>query len=248
MRTKKISVLFWLIFIGSLMSFGTKYEGIGKVKGQMMDLWVSIDITNNDATVNLGEGALTFPVTCKKTGTQQNPVFSFSNAQANFSFTLKSIDEGSTLEGKFPLGNNNFLDLWLLKLPEKIDKTTLSDQELKTILEDKEGYTSFLKMKKNDGTQALTSYFIFDSDGTFKFIGDSSHISEMFTKINGTYRISNGKVLLNLGDEMEKEGTIYNNGDYIIIPLGNIVRGGNFTIILIRQINIEITSNIWNKI
>lgn len=101
-----------------------------------------------DTTVNLGEGALVIPVKYKQSDTQKNSEFTFNNDQANFSFSLKSIDEGFILEGKLPLGNNNFLDLRLLKLPEKLNKSTLSDQELKTILEDKEGYTSFLKLKK----------------------------------------------------------------------------------------------------
>lgn len=234
MKTKKACFFLLFMFVGSLISFGTKYEGIAKVKGQMMDLWVSIDISGNEATMDLGEGTLTLTGTCKKSGTQKNPIYTIKNPKGNFGFTLKSTDGGSTLEGKFPIDKNNSLDLWLLKMPDKMEEATLSDEELKQILEKKEGYTSFLKIKRQGGTNVLTSDFVFKPDGTFDFIGDSSQINELFKQANGSYTISDGKVMLNLGNELTREGTIYNNGDYIVIPIGNMVKGGNFTIVLVR--------------
>ena len=234
MKTKQTCVFLLFMFIGSLISFGAKYEGIAKVKGQMMDLWVSIEISDNEATIDLGEGTLTLTGTCKKSGTSKNPIYTFKNPKGDFGFTLKSTDGGSTLEGKFPIDKNNSLDMWLLKLPDNMEKTTLSDEELKQILENKDGYTSFIKIIKQGGTTALTSDFVFEPDGTFNFIGDSSKINELFKQANGSYSISEGNVILNLGNELKREGTIYNNGDYIVIPIGNMVRGGNFTIVLIR--------------
>lgn len=232
MLTLKNFFLFLFVCSCSLWTYGTEYEGIGKANGQMMDLWITIDINNNQAQVDLGGGALKFTGICKRSGTAQNPVYQITADK--LAFTLKSADAGSTLEGKLPLGNNNFLDLWLLKKPNNLVPSTLSDQELKTILESKDGYTSFIQMITNEGTQALTSDFMFEPNGSYKFFGDSTKLDELLEKINGSYQVSNGEIIFKLGNEMERRGIIYNNGDYIRVPLGQVVRGGNFTIVLIK--------------
>lgn len=206
------------------------YQGIAKMKGQTVDFWVNVDFDDEDAEIDFGEklnvmGAYT------KTESGKNITLNIKVPAAPNAI-FKSTDGGSTFQGKIKVGGIDY-DVWVLKVPAKLKKAEQSDDELKTILSSPDGYTSFCIFNTGEGICSVTCDFEFSPDGQFNLICDSAGMQDIFRNFKGTYSISDGTVTLNSVAGVSFSGTIYDNGNYLKIPVGK-KDGISLTLVLIR--------------
>ena len=209
---------------------GAYYEGIAKMKGKPIDGWLSMELDDEDAEINFCN-KINFlgSYTPKVVGNQVTLTVAVpGNPKAVF----KSEDGGDTFQGTLNFNGQTF-EAWVLRVPKKLKKTTLPDNELESILSSPDGYTSFCVMENSDGKASITSDFSFSPGGSFSMICDSQAMQNHFRNLKGTYRVSDGKVILNAGNGVTLTGEIYEDGNYIKIPMGTGA-GIKWTILLIR--------------
>lgn len=233
--TKKI--LLFLILLGTLNCLAapsslksSNYVGIGKVDGSPIDFWVSIEFDDQDAEVNVGNVYNFFaPYTQSRNGNSSTITLSVPGSSK---CALQSRDNGESCQGTITL-NGKSIKLWLLKIPRKLKKAEQSEEELTEILTSPEGYTSFVKLIKAGGLFSVTSDFFFNKDGCFGISCDTPSLQSIFENIKGVFNVEGSEVKLKLDTGSTISGSIYDNGNYITIPVG-IKDGMDMTIILIR--------------
>lgn len=211
---------------------GSRYQGIGKIKGQPIDAWVNITVDNGDLEFNM---ANTFKFaaeyTLSGTGTQ-----SIMNVKMPGSgvVALTSTDGGSTLTGSFTrLGQH--IDLWLLRIPTNLTVSTLPDSELDGIVGSADGYTAFVTIGLPDGKEmcSTSEFMLSAADHSFKMVCDSPSMQKIFNKMYGTYKVEDHKLTLTDASGKTVSGEICDDGNYIRIHLGS-AQGMTLNLVLIR--------------
>ena len=129
--------------------------------------------------------------------------------------------------------NGSSIRLWLLKVPRKLKKAEGDATKLTETLTAPDGYTSFVQLSKAGGLFSVTSDFFFHSNGRFGISCDSPSLQQMFENIKGEFQVEGSDVKLKLDSGATINGTIYDQGNYISIPVG-YKDGMDMTIILIR--------------
>lgn len=209
---------------------GAHYQGIAKMKGKPIDLWLTLELDDEDIEVNIGEVS-NFASPYTKTETGNNVTVSFT-VPGSPKAVLKSTDGGSSFEGLISIADIKY-DVWVLRVPKKLKPAEQSDEELSSILASPDGYTAFCVLDNKDGKASVTCDFSFTPDGKFSLTCDSPSMQDIFTNFKGTYSVNNGEVTLNSVAGVSFSGPIYDNGNYIKIPVGR-KSGMGLTLILIR--------------
>ena len=232
---KKILLLF--ILLGTLDCLaatsnlkGFNYVGIGKVDGSPIDFWASIEFDDQDAEVNVGN-VYNFLASYTLSSKGSTNTISLS-VPGSPKCVLQSNDNGESCKGTLSI-NGKSIKLWLLKVPRKLKKAEQSEEELTKILTSSEGYTSFVKLGKAGGLFSVTSDFFFHKDGRFGISCDTPSLQQMFENIKGAFNVEGSEIKLKLDTGSTISGNIYDNGNYIIIPVG-MKDGMDMTIVLIR--------------
>lgn len=233
---KKLAFAFFAIFM--IMVFptkaikldGTYYQGIGKIEGNPLDYWVTIEFDDEDAEVNLGNVS-SFDGGYTLKGSGNNATITIK-VPGGHSGTLNTSDGGESFEGTMKTHAGN-VKLWILKVAGRHKKVEMGEAELKKVISSPDGYTSFVKLVHSGVTGCVTSDFEFTPEGRFGIRCDTPSLQEMFANIKGTYSVEGSEVKFTTDNGQTLRGTVYDNGNYITIPVGS--KGGmDMTIILIR--------------
>lgn len=209
---------------------GKHYQGIGKVAGHPLDYWVTLEMDAEDAEVSVGQ-VYNFMGAYTATGSGDSSTLTIA-VPSSPKATLKTTDGGSTLTGNISLDGKK-IDLWLLQVPRKLKETQKPSEELMDILASPDGYTCFVQLRQSGGVLCVTSDFNFNNEGRFNIVCDNPQIQEMFENIKGSYSVEGSNVVLTTDKGPVLKGTIYDDGNYLIIPVG--AKGGmDMTLVLIR--------------
>lgn len=209
---------------------GAHYEGIGKIDGKPLDYWVTIEFDDEDAEVSLGNVS-NFTGEYSQTGSGTNVTVTIKVPGGNKGI-LKTTDGGESFEGNMKTHAGD-VKLWILKVAGRHKKVEMGAEDLMKTLSSPDGYTSFVKLTQSEGTACVTSDFEFTPEGRFGITCDTPSLQEIFAKIKGKYSVEDSEVKLITDNGQTLTGTIYDNGNYITIPVGS-KSGMNITIILIR--------------
>lgn len=218
---------------------GKHYQGIAKNAdtGEPIEYWVDVEFDDEDVSVNIGQ-IYTFLSPYKMTGGDNNAIISTKMPGFNVPITFKTNDGGSTLTSEFKEPNKGMnLKLWLLKVPRKLKKTVQPYEEVMNTITSTDGYTCFMEIKRDGNLYCVTADAFLYPDGNFKVQQDAESLSKLFqNKFDGSFRIDGGDIFLNLSGK-EYHGEIYDNGNYIKIPIGSFGSthpNNQTTLILIR--------------
>ena len=230
---KKIAIILSLILfpiVASALNLNrAQYVGIGKIDGAPLDFWTTLEFDDEDGEVNIGN-VYKFLAAYNKSESAGNINVTLT-VPGNKKCVLKSTDGGESFQGVMPL--NKTINLWLLKVPSKLKVADGTSEDLYQTVSSPDGYTSFVQLRKGGGVFSVTSEFLFAEDNYFSIICDTPSLQEIFTNIRGTYSVEDDKLILKLVTGNTLTGTIYNDGNYITIPVGS-KDGMEMTIILIR--------------
>lgn len=232
METKNMKKLFIILYISFFIPFaatalkmnGKHYQGIAKNAdtGEPIEFWVDVEFDDEDVTVDIGK-VYNFMAPYKVTGEDKSATISTKMPGFNVPITFKTNDGGSTLTADFKEPNKGMkLNLWLLKVPRKLKKAQLPQDELMETVTSSDGYTCFMEIKRGDSVFCVTADAFLYPDGSFKVIQDAQRLSELFKdQLDGSFRIEGAEILLNLSG-IEYHGEIYDNGNYVKIPVGSL--------------------------
>lgn len=197
---------------------GCRYEGICTLPGDLVDNWATIELDGEDAEFDFG-GQMNFMSPYKVTGTGKNLTLT-STIPGGIKWILQSKDGGDTFEGSLPFGGQT-IKTWLLNVPAKRVPATQDETSLKEIISSNDGYTSFIKIYKPDGGVAcITGDFNFGENDSFSIKCDSELVQNIFSNLSGTYKVEKDKIVLIDNQGTVLHGSIYSDGTYIVIPLG----------------------------
>ena len=230
---KKIAIILSLILfpiVASALNLNrAQYVGIGKIDGAPLDFWTTLEFDDEDGEVNIGN-VYKFLAAYNKSESAGNINVTLT-VPGNKKCVLKSTDGGESFQGVMPL--NKTINLWLLKVPSKLKVADGTSEDLYQTISSPDGYTSFVQLRKGGGVFSVTSEFLLAEDNYFSIVCDTPSLQEIFTNIRGTYSVEDNKLILKLVTGNTLTGTIYNDGNYITIPVGS-KDGMEMTIILIR--------------
>lgn len=236
MKLKLTALLFIAAFMTAFSSHaatlaGKHYEGIGKVAGQAIDFWVTIDFDDEDAEYKVaGAFNISGAYTVSKTAAATTVSVKSPGGKTN---TLKSTDGGSSFEGSVTL-NGKVVKLWVLEVPASHKACDLPAAELTNVIASTEGYTSFIRVNLPNGAQmCVTSDFKFNADGTYTLTCDTPAIQKIFGNMKGTFKVSGSEITLTDATGKIVTGKVYDNGIYISIPFGT-AQGMTLSMVLIR--------------
>ena len=81
---------------------------------------------------------------------------------------------------------------------------------------------------------SATSDFALNADDhTFSMTCDSQGMQKIFGKMQGKYAVRDGKIIMTDSSGKVVEGTVYDNGKYVTVPMGKS-SGLTLDLILIR--------------
>lgn len=241
---KKIFILLALSLLIPLTSSALKmngkhYQGVAKNAdtGEPIEFWVDIEFDDEDISVDIGK-VYTFLAPYKVTGDDNTATISTIMPGFKVPITFKTNDGGSTLTAEFKEPNKGIkLNLWLLKVPRKLKKAEQTSEKLMETLTSPDGYTCFMEIKRGGNVYCVTADAFMAPDGSFTVKQDSERLSELFKdQLDGSFTIEGADISLKLS-EKEYNGEIYDNGNYIKIPIGNFGSSSSnstTTLILIR--------------
>lgn len=218
--------------LASAVNFTNKhYEGIAKLPGNPLDYWVTLELDDEDAEYNIGN-IYNFMGAYTSTGSGSKATLSIKVPGSPNSI-LKTTDGGLSLEGSVQTTGKQ-MAVWVLQIPGKLKKAQQTDDELFSILSSPDGYTSFMRLEKQGALFSVTSEFSFTPQGSFSLQCDAPSVQDMFSNLeSGSFSIDEGQVKLTTKNGVSLTGTIYDNGNYIMIPIGS-KDGMGMTLILIR--------------
>ena len=207
------------------------YQGIGKIPDKPLDYWVTLEFDDEDADFNIADMfKFMGGYKCIDKGKDINISVEIPGSSKA---TLTSKDNGLSISGKVQTYEGP-VQLWLLKVPRKLKKSTLSDSELEPIIASSDGYTCFAILKPQGGGKlSVTSEFSFTPGNRFKMICDSPSVQEIFKNFEGNYSITEGVITLKTDSGTVLKGNIYDDGNYLMIPVGT-KNGMDLTLVLIR--------------
>lgn len=216
---------------------GKHYQGIAKtIDGAPIEYWVDVEFDDEDASINFGE-VYTFMAPYTLTGTDNNATIATKMPGFGTPFVFNTRDGGSTLTAEFvsPENKNMKFNVWLLKVPRKLKKTTQTTEEALQTLTSPDGYTCFLQIKRDGKEFCVTADAYMGADGSFTVEQDAEKLKERFQdKLNGTFKVDGAEIILSI-PEGTYSGSIFDNGNYVKIPLGRWESNpGDVTLILIK--------------
>ncbi len=210
---------------------GNYYEGIIKMAGQPMDLFSTLKFDASNMELNFA-GMADFPATYKATeAAGKMSVKLSSNA---FSGTFSSKDKGSSLEGTIAM-NGQQLKCWFVKVDENHKIPEATDAELLKIVSDPAGYTAFIIGDQNGQKVCFSADMVLNkAAGTYSVTLDNAMAQQLFSNMKGNYSVSDKKLVLEDNNGSQTiSGKIYDNGTYIVLPMGS-ARGMDFSLLMIR--------------
>ncbi|MBD5189287.1 MAG: hypothetical protein HDS95_03310 [Bacteroidales bacterium] len=211
---------------------GSRYQGIGKIKGQAIDAWVNMTVDDGDLEFNMAN-SFDFAAEYTVSGTGDNATMNVKMPGSGV-VPLKTTDGGASITGSFTRLDQK-IDLWLLRIPNQLTPSTLPSSELDGIVGSSDGYTSFITIKLPNGQEmcSTSEFSLSAADHSFKMICDSPALQKIFGTMQGSYQV-NGNVL-SLTDAAGKTvtGEICDNGNYIKLPIGS-AQGMTLNLVLIR--------------
>lgn len=223
-------LLLMIPFLNYGVYFKGNYLGIGIINGQPIDFCVDLELDGEDAEYNVGE-VYHFLSSYTSTSTGKNITVTVKVPGYPVS-VLKSTDGGKTFEGTITLSLGP-IKLWLLKVPRKLKQTDKGKQEIYSIINSGKEYSAFVRIEKGGGKFMVKGNFEFLKENGFIFNTDNPSLRNLFSGFNGTYEIENNKILLTKENGNSLLGTVYDDGNYIIIPIGR-EDGMDMEIILVR--------------
>lgn len=211
---------------------GSHYQGIGKIKGQPVDVWIDMVVDDGDLDFNMAN-SINCTAEYTVSGQGANPTLTIKMPGSG-SVPLKTTDGGLSLTGKLTRMGQQ-IDLWLLKIPTKLTASSLPDEKLDAIVGSSDGYTAFVIVDMPDGQKmCVTSDFSLSSgDHSFKLVCDSPAMQKIFSKCYGSYKVVDGGLVLTDATGVTTSGKILDDGTYITVPMGS-AQGMKLTLILIR--------------
>lgn len=232
-------LLFSIPFVASALKMtGKHYQGIAKnTDGSPVEFWVDLEFDDEDASVSIGE-AYSFIAPYKISGTDKKTIISTRLPGFGTPLNFVTTDGGESLTAEFDVPDEKRkakLNLWVLKVPRKLKKTTSPYEETLNTITDKDGYTCFIKINRGELEYCVTADAFFNSGGGFSVEQDGKMLSAMFSdKLTGTFKVDGADISLSLSGSTYK-GTIYDEGNYIQVPLGQWESStGSVTLILIK--------------
>lgn len=217
---------------------GKRYQGIAKNAdtGEPIEFWVDIEFDDEDVSVDIGK-VYNFMAPYQVTGGDNSATINTKMPGFNVPIAFTTKDGGSTLTADFKEPNKGVkLNLWLLKVPRKLKKAQQSQEELMGIVTDADGYTCFMEIKRGDNVFCVTSDAFLYPDGSFKVIQDATRLSELFKdQLDGSFKIDGADIFFKLSGK-EYKGEIYDNGNYIKIPVGALGSSNSSTQITLNLI------------
>ncbi len=211
---------------------GTRYQGIGKIKGQPIDAWVNMTIDDGDLEFNM---ANSFEFAAEYTATGQGNTATMTvKMPGSGTVPLKTTDGGATLTGKF-VRLDQQIDLWLLRIPTKLTASTLPAEKLDEIVGSSDGYTAFVTIALPNGQEmcATSDFTLSSADHSFQMTCDSPAVQKIFDRMQGSYKVEGHNLLLTDSSGKTSEGEICDDGNYIKVPMGS-AQGITLNLILIR--------------
>ncbi|MCM1153472.1 MAG: hypothetical protein NC328_07455 [Muribaculum sp.] len=198
---------------------GRKYIGPAKIQGFPADVWTELTF-NADNKMNgivLLQDIQNETCTAKKSGKTITVEFATPFGKP---LSLKSTDSGDSFTGTFVKDRVN-ASFWLIEVPYENVPVNLPTEEVEKIVASPDGYTLFIKGNQNGQAVAFTVDFTFDgASHTYKMVCDNAMIQKIFGKMSeGGYSIDGDKITIDVFND-KKTGTIYNDGNFITIPLG----------------------------
>ena len=209
---------------------GRQYYGIGKLAGNPLDLALWLEVDGNVTNFNLAN-AVKKDLPCKWIQTGKNIRWEITTPDGKTA-VLESTDDGETFNGKIDFNGKQMI-IWVLKDLQSTFDCTINPDLLKNILAS-DSFVAFCELEISGQTGCVMGEFVFDKDGRFKLICDSSEVQKIFGNFIGTYQVGNdGALKLRTDNGTVLEGSIRGEGNKIIIPVGS--KGGmKLTMKLIR--------------
>lgn len=211
---------------------GTRYQGIGKIKGQPIDAWVNMTIDDGDLEFNM---ANSFEFAAEYTSTGQGQTGTMTvKMPGSGTVPLKTTDGGATLTGSFTRLDQK-IELWLLRIPMQLTASTLPTAELDEIVGSSDGYTAFVTVALPNGQEmcATSEFTLSQGDHSFKMICDSPAVQKIFGTMHGSYKVDGNNLVLTDSTGKTAQGAICDDGNYIKIPMGS-AQGTTLNLVLIR--------------
>ena len=135
----------------ALKMAGKHYQGIAKnTDGQPIEFWVDIEFDDDDASIDIGK-AYSFMAPYKVSGTDSKATISTKLPGFGTPLNFVTTDGGESLTAEFVVPDEKrkaTLNLWVLKVPRKLKKTTRTNEETINTLTDPDGYTCFMEIKR----------------------------------------------------------------------------------------------------
>lgn len=214
---------------------GSKYIGIGKIKGSPMDLYIELIFSDAEATLNISGTDLNIPYKTVTTGEKTKYVLAKDGVLTLGSVTPSA--DGGSLEGAIEISGTK-MDLWLLKIPSDLVQVQMSDEELAKVFESKDGYTLLFKITQKEGTSCLVGDFSVDpATKRYFFKSDVAKVNQVFKMFEGKYNISDGHITLIAGtgnNTVTLPLKCYDNGLYITCAGDTLTGVGHISFVFIR--------------
>lgn len=207
------------------------YEGIAKVKGHPMDFWTTINFNGDQARIKLASSVtIKGGYSLTSNGDKCDLIVDSTTGKH---IELSSADGGSTFEGTVPFRGGT-AQVWLLRVPKEHAPCSMADNELDKIVGSSDGYTAFVRIKMQNMLMSATSDFSLDvADHSFSMKCDTEGLQKIFSTMHGSYKVADGKIVMEDSIGMTVTGTVYDNGSYIIIPMASSA-GTEIELVLIR--------------
>lgn len=206
------------------------YEGLLKIKGQPMDIFGALTLNESEGSFDFaGAVQLPFKYTAKEAGGKVTLTFSSEKLSA----TLTSTDKGGSFEGTISMAGNS-MQAWLLSVNPDHKIPDMTDEELLEVVSNPDGYTVFVIGEQGGQKVMFPADMTLNGDTkTYSTKFDNAIVQNIFGKFYGKYEVKDKKLYLSDSEGTSSSGPIYDNGTYILIPMGS-AQGFNFTICLMR--------------
>ena len=208
------------------------YEGIMKIPGQPLDAVFTIMLQGDNATVKMMGAELKGPYQLSSAGNNVTLSINLSNG---VKLVLKSTDKGDSFTGVYSPKPGMKADIWVLDQPHTYFASNLEKNVLQSIISSPDGYNAFAQLTIGNFDACVVAETTFTKDGRFSISFDNPKVQEMFKNFTGTYSISDDakKLMLKTDNGVTMEGKIWNDGNFISIPVGS--KGGmSMTLFLSR--------------
>lgn len=238
---RKVSIV--MLFMALLSSVamnaagiaGTKYMGIGKVKGMPLDLFMQFTFNADKAILTLSGEKMDFNYKTSVVGKTTKVALSNGAGQSMGNYTISP--DGGTMEGTFPVPGNP-INMWLLKVPAELKDAEMSNEDLASTFGSKDGYTLLWVCDTSQGQMCITCDLEANaSTKSYTLSTDITSVAKDVKQMEGTYRVEDGKIILTIKNGSTTKDvklSVYDNGKYLVGDMGRMPQLGNVTWYLVR--------------